>query len=467
MNGLMYRFRSLDKLLGRDDEPGELVKLEIYFSEPSQLNDPLEGYKDIYWSGDLIVWENLIRHYIRSMLRHAVIQLQHLGVDEPVPIEVLVRDYDCPIPLLVEESIMAVQDRVFSFSAVSSYLEALADFRQVRVQELEFHLKVLHRIILHAIFYQFERCGYLPFSANQVVDNVEKDLVTCKKTAESLRDSGSKGFSEAEYEKSYGLTLGSKMDYMNDVQRSNWFFLAVEFPGAFASALESLVHPPWYTACFMSECSNSSVWGSYGSNHTGICLIYNTGSPEEQNPSLRIEVPVGVSANGVIKEVRSVDLHKVDYERAFPKIDFFNFLGALPVPVLNAFWYSDSSGNLSACGKDVGTLAWRQEYIRSVIEVNTTKLKDWDYEKEYRALLTPFLIDLEDPLSRKCVYDFDSLNGLIFGIKTPAAQKMKAISIVKALCKAHNRNSFNFYQARYNPTANKITHHLIDVSLEC
>ncbi|KPY82808.1 hypothetical protein ALO44_200122 [Pseudomonas syringae pv. tagetis] len=105
--------------------------------------------------------------------------------------------------------------------------------------------------------------------------------------------------------------------------------------------------------------------------------------------------------------------------------------------------------------------------MRSVVEVNTTKLKDWEYEKEYRALLTPFLIDLKDHLSRKCVYDFDSLNGLIFGIKTPVAEKMKAISIVKALCKAHNRNSFNFYQARYNLTANKITHHLIDVSLEC
>ncbi|MFH7357116.1 hypothetical protein RA272_13020 [Pseudomonas syringae pv. tagetis] len=235
----------------------------------------------------------MIRHYIRSMLRHAVIHLGHLGVDEPVPIEILVRDYDCPIPLLVEESIMAVQDRVFSFSEVSSYLQALADFRQVRVQELEFHLKVLHRIILHAIFYEFERCGYLTFSANQVVDNVDKDLVVCKKTAESLRDSGSKGFSEAEYEKSYGLTLGSKIDYVNDPQRSNWFFLVVEFPGAFASALESLVHPPWYTACFMSECSNSSVWGSYGSNHTGICLIYNTGSCIGISKCLCIKLTLG------------------------------------------------------------------------------------------------------------------------------------------------------------------------------
>lgn len=56
-----YRFRSLDALLG---DHQELEKQEIYFSPPEQLNDPMEGYKDLVWRGDKIVWRNLIKHYL-------------------------------------------------------------------------------------------------------------------------------------------------------------------------------------------------------------------------------------------------------------------------------------------------------------------------------------------------------------------------------------------------------------------
>jgi hypothetical protein len=29
-----------------------------------ELNDPLEGFKDLFWKGDVIVWKNLLRHYL-------------------------------------------------------------------------------------------------------------------------------------------------------------------------------------------------------------------------------------------------------------------------------------------------------------------------------------------------------------------------------------------------------------------
>jgi hypothetical protein len=59
MRSHLYRFRSVDALLRR----GELEKLEIYFPRPDQLNDPMEGFKDVFWRGDAIVWRNLLRHY--------------------------------------------------------------------------------------------------------------------------------------------------------------------------------------------------------------------------------------------------------------------------------------------------------------------------------------------------------------------------------------------------------------------
>jgi hypothetical protein len=52
MTELLYRFRKTDKLLG---EFQELENQEIYFASPEQLNDPLEGFKDLYWKGDDIL----------------------------------------------------------------------------------------------------------------------------------------------------------------------------------------------------------------------------------------------------------------------------------------------------------------------------------------------------------------------------------------------------------------------------
>lgn len=47
-----YRFRSLDNLLGKYKE---LENQEIYFASPSEQNDPMEGYHEIYFQGD-VMW---------------------------------------------------------------------------------------------------------------------------------------------------------------------------------------------------------------------------------------------------------------------------------------------------------------------------------------------------------------------------------------------------------------------------
>ena len=54
----VYRFRSIDRLLGEDQE---LEKETIYFASADQLNDPMEGFRDIVWSGDKIVWTNFFQ----------------------------------------------------------------------------------------------------------------------------------------------------------------------------------------------------------------------------------------------------------------------------------------------------------------------------------------------------------------------------------------------------------------------
>jgi hypothetical protein len=49
----LYRFRPIDRLL----EKNELRKQEIFFAKPENLNDPMEGFRDVFWKGDEIVWQ--------------------------------------------------------------------------------------------------------------------------------------------------------------------------------------------------------------------------------------------------------------------------------------------------------------------------------------------------------------------------------------------------------------------------
>jgi hypothetical protein len=46
----LYRFRPLSLVLG-----GELLNQQIYFAKSENLNDPMEGFRDIFWRGDAIV----------------------------------------------------------------------------------------------------------------------------------------------------------------------------------------------------------------------------------------------------------------------------------------------------------------------------------------------------------------------------------------------------------------------------
>ena len=62
----VYRFRSMEYLLG--EEYQELEKQAIYFASPDQLNDPMEGLRDIVWRGDRIVWTNFLKHYIYCLV---------------------------------------------------------------------------------------------------------------------------------------------------------------------------------------------------------------------------------------------------------------------------------------------------------------------------------------------------------------------------------------------------------------
>jgi hypothetical protein len=87
---------------------------------------------------------------------------------------------------------------------------------------------------------------------------------------------------------------------------------------------------------------------------------------------------------------------------------------------------------------------------------STIKLREWERESEWRIVKNGLISDrleIEDRLLR---YDFFSLHGIVFGIKTPLEAKVRILGILKKKCDEAKRKDFKFYQAVHSRTAGMI-----------
>jgi len=85
------------------------------------------------------------------------------------------------------------------------------------------------------------------------------------------------------------------------------------------------------------------------------------------------------------------------------------------------------------------------------------------HEDEYRLILHSDLQSFDDPASRKIKYRFADLTGIVFGIKTAFADKIRIMRIVEQKCRAEGRTEFEFQQAHYSHRARKLE--LVPMSL--
>ena len=102
----------------------------------------------------------------------------------------------------------------------------------------------------------------------------------------------------------------------------------------------------------------------------------------------------------------------------------------------------------------LGVLYYWDTFYKNIL----IKTKDWEYEKEYRLILSGLLDDEIKKENRILQYDYKHLKGLIFGIKTPLEDKLKIINIIANKSKIHNRSNFEFYQAYYCHKNKNIQH---------
>lgn len=474
MERYLYRFRPAARLLGKDATDsedavqGELEKLEIYFAPPDQLNDPLEGYKEIYWSGDEIIWKNLFRHYL------LVLAIRSWQCDETVrfgtslPKELPVEKFPGNLQGVLLHAYQEMDFLLNSNEIIKGYIKAFAKNENKHYRpEVAFYLATLHTRFLSVVLLVNNKHGLSGSYAVEIpTDPLGDSELHLQAIANIEAHDGTCRDLQA-YEKIALLnaTFAIKTAHIMPGYHQGARDLITAFVPRYLDQLERLMHPQWYVACFMKECNNSAIWGGYGDNHKGICLKYRV-LGEAPYMSLEMNRPVGLGYKGVAYSFQNMPFKEVFYDREFSEIDFFKFLGNVSNQALGGFWYNDGSGNFSTKSEWFRTdsAEIRDEHYAKLDFALTSKLPQWESEKEYRLVLNSYL-DISEKKHRILKYRFSSLDGVIFGIKTALEDKIKAIRIIKAHCEREGIKSFNFYQAYYDPVSKSIQNGLLPLTI--
>jgi hypothetical protein len=465
----LYRFRPLSRVLG-----GELLNQHIYFAKPENLNDPMEGFRDIFWRGDAIVWRNLFRHYLLCLER-ALSLLAILGEEQPIGWGMI------PVFNLGDTSFTpqqkAKQDEIinafFAEECIKSYVDALATRTQpVRRAELAAHLRSIHPLAAVIVQECYERHGLLKPKAKRdpaLMDKLRETIAHAKTAIDQIRRIEEEGGAQTEFQ--IDMFFSAQLKTLQELnlihlysgtanpKEKNRNFVFLNFSDEYVQKVETLVYPDWYTTCFMEECRDSSVWGSYGQNHEAACLKFKV-KDAGGTPALSLYRISAIGSGGPAYGFLDHPFYQIVYENEHLPVDFYASLGRLPIPVLRQYWYADQEGNLSPIADEIfkNEEVWRTKYWDAFYHAITRKLKAWYYEREHRLVLSGTFFDFTSDESRTLKYDFKDLEGIIFGIKTPSDAKLEIFKILEDKCRSTGRTDFKFYQAFYARATGTIEH---------
>lgn len=162
MTEYYYRYRSTKALL---DEFHELDNQEIYFSPTDKLNDPMEGFKDVVWSGDKIVWRNLLRHYLLCLLQTSLYSFVAKESFDPAVLKNnIVFSFPNGLPTAELKDLYEAASVRFLSDPIAEGLVSAAASRTspIRRSELTSYLRTLHGPALNIVMSELRKRHLLP-----------------------------------------------------------------------------------------------------------------------------------------------------------------------------------------------------------------------------------------------------------------------------------------------------------------
>lgn len=417
----------------------------LHFSSPEELNDPLEGYLQLYWQGDRAAWEGLLRNYICS-LGYGLQQFLLMADVELLRRYAVLTD----VRLLRNASLIeTLSDRFLSLEACQALVALYGDGRiACGAAELHTLLLLVHHAawslcldahVEHGLLRRSRADALCPARMFDDGLNAILALAAQRESGEFDRRQPLMQTSQDMFEDLFavgGICLALR-ETDEEEDRRALLAVSVRFPTLYLDRLRELVYPPGYVVCFSASGDNSVMWGNYAQNHTGACLIYDA---DERGGKLYLPI---TGTKGEVKPVQ--------YGGEPQRRNFFETFGFLSYEQVTA-WLTGLDGTVSECLQAFAARqeeGWRQRYWAQYDAKFFRKLDAWAYEQEHRVLLcTP---NETDPASRNLPCDPASLRGVIFGVR---ASEQDKLALVRCLLRTRGSlEDFEFYQAVYDEAA--------------
>lgn len=429
----VYRYRTIKQVLNRK----ELLDNYLYFSELENLNDPMEGFLNVFWEGDNILWYNLLKHYILC-LADLYLQASFSKGNYKITSDFL--DIDINDSVLFTDFYKSLYDNVYNtileMDIIKKVLSILINWK-VDKNTLLYYLETVHPHILECIMDVFAECGMLsnPKLGNlDLIDiyeppkNIEKDKIL--RLPEAFRIDFAFNRLKDKIEKNKSME--------SDESRLLLFYL--DFPSMYIDRLIDIIKPKAYMACFSRVSDNSAMWGHYADNHKGICLVFD----EE----------VGKNLCNVCNDVEG--LYDVNYEKVITPINFFLLIRYSDERL--DFWYTNENNRCSLYDERYDS-QWPIHYASLCKSIFTQKTIDWNSECEVRALILDHQYKYDSTEKRKIHYSKDILKGVILGVNMTEEDKVTLIREVKNN-REKFRADFKIYQAYFDSSSKIKCHEL-------
>lgn len=457
---VVFKLRNTNSLLNGFHE---LENQELFFASPDELNDPQEGFLNLFWQGDKIVWKNLLRYYIFN-LTHYLLKANHSNNNDLLSSNSLSFNVDINtgIPLYFRKTYNTLENAVFNIAPINELITYLSESnKKIYQDELFFILNSLHILIIKELCTELNKLQHNTFF--EIISNMD-----CYTLDPKFLDAIASDFLPTIAAMHKNSALESHLtifeDQTNIVYRKNYHYLLQFFPQEFINQLGQLTYNDIYITCFTKNYPDADMWGYYGDNHKGCCLIFKTTTPEyldsyTRNPEDRV---IKITRTGGTKPI-DMKVEPVIYSDNYPEINFFNSVGNVQRGIYQNCWLSDGEERSHYYHRRyVNHARWLDEYNHNMHSFFFCKTGDWSKENEARAIITTFSDD-NHIANRKVRYEFQFLKGIVFGIKTSYYDKCEIINIVKNKCEKYNISDFKFYQAFYNHKENKMDKVEIDI----
>ncbi len=409
-----FRFRSLDALLG---EYKELEKQEIFFSPLEKLNDPMEGRWEAFFEGDEKKWFDFLENYIESFY-YNTINILTFGRGK-ISKSNLEMDFEhLKVMSNNNDILLKLKQEIFSIPELQNVVEVMSKRKlaqeEVRVLLITFHV-LLHNNFIKKLS-DIDAIKDLRLSANPLEKKqIDIVLTTLNKIANKELEITSEVIERSNIE----FLLNQDVDF-NDRTLKKRLDINFSFPTYYFEGKIEKILGKIGVSCFMKKNDNSAIWGNYGDEHKGICLKFR------RNKEDTIKMKNIKSGEEVEFKFEKVNYRHKDIEFNFFEKQDEKFKGI------------------------------------EVDEIISQKTKHWEYENEYRLkAIFNYNLDEESPQERVFRYEFEELEGIIFGIKTPLEKKIEIIRLIEGKMKNSCKKNFYFYQAKYNNNTKTIDNFLL------